>query len=115
MILNMMILADISSTVFGMFFQNNFEGANNSKQDMINAAIISTIISIEASILGKMIEIEGINLGKNSYFSISKQVFTKFRKGTITRISDKTFMKIFKYKLVENIANIVFNTAIDEF
>ncbi len=109
------LLADISSTVFGMFFQNNFEGANNSKQDMINAAIISTIISIEATILGKMIEIEGINLGKNSYLSISRQVFTKFRKGTITRISDKTFMKIFKYKLVENIANIVFNTAIDEF
>lgn len=109
------LLADISSTVFGMFFQNNFEGANNSRQDIINAAIISTILSIEASVLGKMIKIEGINLGKNSYFSISKQVFTKFRKGTITRISDKTFMKIFKYKLVENIANIVFNTAIDEF
>jgi len=111
----MMILADISSTVFGMFFQNNFEGENNYRHDIINAAIISTIISIEASVLGKMIEIEGINLGRNSYLSISKQVFTKFRKGTITRISDKTFMKMCKYKLVENIANIVFNTAIDEF
>ena len=59
--------------------------------------------------------IKGINVGSGSYSAITNQITSKFFKGTIKRISFKTFSKMLKYNLIGNIIGALVSGLMDAF
>ena len=59
---------------------------NSAKGGIFSAISISTMSKIRIS---------GLNAGRGNYYSISNQIYTKFRNQTIRRITIKTFGKMF--------------------
>ena len=96
-------LTGFSSTSFSMILQNQFEETNYSVGQIILTSLFNGMIAAGATGISNIIKISGINLGRNSYSAISKQIFTKFYNDTITKITYNTFSKILTYNLIGNI------------
>jgi len=63
--------------------------------EIATATLFSIVTSaIVAGVFGS-IKLPGVNSGRGNYSSISKQIYTKFRRDLIRRISVKTFGKMF--------------------
>ena len=92
-------ITGFTSTYLGMLFQNQWEGTDFSIDEMIMKSILSGAISFGVSMLSDLIRIPGINSGRNSFSAISKQMFTKFKNGTISRITPVTFSKMLASKM----------------
>ena len=96
-------LTGFSSTSFSMILQNQFEETNYSVGQIILTSLFNGMIAAGATGISNIIKISGINLGRNSYSAISKQIFTKFYNDTIIKITYNTFSKILTYNLIGNI------------
>ena len=96
-------LTGFSSTGFSMIFQNQFEGTNYSVGQIILILLFDGMVAAGATGISNIIKISGINLGRNSYSAISKQIFTKFNNDIIAKITYNTFSKILTYNLIGNI------------
>ena len=108
-------LTGFSSNAFGMKLQNLWEGTNYSDGQIFFSSLISGLLASEATALSSKIRVPGLNSGRGSYLSVSKQIITKFRKGTISRITLNTFSKILTLNLVESLADGVVNGVTDAF
>ena len=112
------IIAGISgavSTSIGMALENEWEGADYSALDIAVASIFSGAVSASTVALGSRIRIQGVNAGRNSYSAISQQIYTKFRRGIISRISSSTFGKMLKLNLIEGISGDIASGIMDAF
>lgn len=96
-------LTGFSSTGFSMMLQNQFEGTNYSVDQIILISLFDGMVAAGATGIINIIKISGINLGRNSYSAISKQIFTKFYNDIIAKITYDTFSKILTYNLIGNI------------
>ena len=106
-------ITEVLSTGIGMILQNEWEGTNYSVGQIIGTSVVSGLIAVGTTVISKAIKIPGLNSGRNSFSSISKQIVTKFRNGTITKISYKTFSKMLAYNLTRNIIGSFVNGGID--
>ena len=106
-------LTGFSSTGFSMIFQNQFEESNYSIGQIIGTSLLNGIIAAGATWLFNAIKIPGLNSSRNSYLAISKQIVTKFRNGTISKITYNTFSKILTYNLTQNLIGSLVSGSMD--
>ena len=59
------------------------------------------------------IRIPGLNAGRGSYSAVSSQMYTKFRNQTISRITMRTFGKMFAAEAYSGIAGSIFEDVYD--
>ena len=98
-----------------MALENEWEGADYSALDIAVASIFSGAVSASTVALGSRIRIQGVNAGRNSYSAISQQIYTRFRRGIISRISSSTFGKMLKLNLIEGISGDIASGIMDAF
>ena len=113
---NIMIIAGITeaaSTAIGMGLQNKFEGTNYSSEKILRDTVVNGLIGLSLAGLSDIIKIKGINKGRNSFAAIYKTINTKFYNGTISRISYKTFFKIFVYNMFGGLIGSAVNGILD--
>lgn len=96
-------LTAFSSTAFSMLLQNQREKADYTKGQRIFSSLVSGVIAAAMTGISDAIKIPGLNIGRNSYSAISKQIVTKFRSGAISRITYSTFSKMLTYNLTGNL------------
>ena len=108
-------LTGFSSTAFGMLLQNQWEGTGYSTGQIIMTSLVSGLVSAGTTALSNTIRIPGLNSGRNSYSAISKQIVTKFRNGTISRITYSTFSKMLTLNLMGNVIGSTVSGVVDAF
>ncbi|MBQ7995079.1 MAG: hypothetical protein IJ247_02550 [Bacilli bacterium] len=91
-----------SSTSIGMALQNAWEGSDYSVGQIMIESAVGSFISIVSTAAFGVFKIRGYNSGRGSYSAISKQIYTKFKRGMIKRISSRTFEKILAVSLGES-------------
>ena len=88
-------LGGASSSAIGMSLQNAFEGTNYTFGNILDSSLRDGIISmIGYKIMGR-IKISGVNAGSGSYSAVSQQIMTKLKRDLISKISLKTFFKMY--------------------
>ncbi|MCI5120945.1 MAG: RHS repeat-associated core domain-containing protein [Candidatus Electrothrix sp. AUS4] len=66
-----------------------------------------------SNLLKKVVKINGVNFGRNSYSAISKSMFTKLKNGTIKRVSSGTLKKMFLGRFVDELPDAIFGGGVD--
>lgn len=98
-----------------MALENEWEDKNYTFGQIMLVSIVNGTVSILTTSLFNNIPIKGINVGSGSYSAITNQITSKFFKGTIKRISFKTFSKMLKYNLIGNIIGALVSGLMDAF
>ena len=104
-----------TSTALGMALQNQWEGTNHGVDEILAHSIIDGLISSGATAISNAIHIPGLNSGRGSYSAVSKQIITKFRNGTISRVSLNTFSKMLTLNLMGDVFGSTVNGLMDAF
>lgn len=74
----------------------------------ILTGILNGFISIAfAGLMGKVFKVQGINAGRGSWDSVTKQIYTKLNKNIINGITIKTFCKMFGLSMYESMLDIL--------
>ena len=93
------IFTGVTSTGFGMAFQNVIGEADNSFAEIFKMSILSGFISAVSAGIIKGIPIQGFNAGRGSLQQVAKQINTKLLRNQISNYTAKTFGKILVYNL----------------
>ena len=88
-------LSGVAMTSSTMIGENISKDASHSLEDIFVSSLISGGISMASAGIAIKIKIPTLNSGKGSFAAVSKQMYTKFHKGIIKRVSTKTFAKMF--------------------
>ena len=86
-------------------------GTNHSLDDMIMSSIIVGALSIVSAGIMDKITIPGLNSGRGNYSAISSQIYTKFHRGRIGRITHVTFAKMVAAEAYGSIAGLFVDYA----
>ena len=90
-----------------MIGENIVGDANYSAVDIALVSLLNGAISVfSAGIMGK-IKVPGISAGRGSFSAISKQIFTKFNRGIISKISAKTFSKMLAIEMYNGVLSFI--------
>ena len=100
-----------ASNAATMFMENILYDSGHSVCDILFSSLIVGGLSILAAGIMDKIRIPRLNAGRGSYSSISSQIYTKFYRGYIRRITSVTFGKMLAIEAYNSIAGIL----IDEF
>lgn len=92
----------------GTMLGENISGdADYSIWGIIWCSVLSGGLSaLSAGIAEKIYPIHGLNSGRGSYKAVSNQIYTKFRKQMINRISTKTFGKMLAYEAYSSVFSL---------
>ena len=95
-------VSGFASTGIGMGLENALEGKDYTFWQIMFVSTINGLISSAAGGFFETIPIKGLTSGKGSYSAITKQITTKFFKGTIKLIRYNTFSKMLTYNMLGN-------------
>ncbi len=98
----------------GMIGENISDNKGYSVMDILVTSGISALLAGVSAGIMNHVKDPIISMGRNSYKAIEAQIFTKFRNGTISRITLNTFMKIFAYSLYKDIPGIFFDLSFEQ-
>ena len=116
----------ISSVAVGTFFsgaatiagsmigQNITADANYSVGEVILSSIIGGILSVASYKIMNNIPVSNLNVGRGSWASVTSQIYTKFRKGFITKITAFTLGKMFVSEAYSGIAGAVIEELLNK-
>ena len=113
--LTIAFISGFASSAIGMALENEWEDKNYTFGQIMLVSIVNGTVSILTTSLFNNIPIKGINVGSGRYSAITSQITSKFFKGTIKRISFKTFSKMLKYNLIGNIIGALVSGLMDAF
>ena len=102
-----------ATTAGTMIGQNITDDAGYSTADILLSSVISGAFSaVSVGVMSK-IRISGFNAGRGSYSAVSAQIYTKFRRQIISRITIGTFGKMFSVEAYNGIAGEILEDAYD--
>ena len=87
-------VAGFSTTAITMAGENITNDAQYTSRDIVVESSVDGLTSIISFGIMKNIRLAPINSGRGSYSAISKQMYTKIKNGTITRVSARTLGKM---------------------
>ncbi len=100
-----------ATTAGTMIGQNITDNAGYSAMDILFSSAITGVFSaVSVGVMSK-IRIPGLNAGRGSYSAVSSQMYTKFRNRTISRITMRTFGKMFAAEAYSGIVGSIFEDA----
>ena len=94
-----------------MAMEKIINGVDHSLCDMIIASIVVGALSIVSAGIMDKIRITGLNSGRGSFSAISSQIYTKFYRGQIGRITHITFAKMVAVEAYGSIAGMFIDYA----
>ena len=97
-----------ATNVGTMIGQNITDNAGYSAMDILFSSAITGVFSAVSVGVMSRIRIPGLNAGRGSYSAVSSQMYTKFRNQTISRITMRTFGKMFAAEAYSGIAGSIF-------
>ena len=104
-----------ATTAGTMIGQNITDNTGYSAMDILFSSAITGVFSaISIGVMSK-IRIPYLNAGRGSYSAVSSQMYTKFRNQTISRITMRTFGKMFVAEAYSGMAGAIFEDAYDYF
>ncbi len=97
------VLTDaFSSVMYGTEF--------NLGTSLLNGAKAGILSMVFVGVMNTQYAIKGLTFGRGSWSAISKQMYTKFRRNIIKKISGKTFGKMLGLSFYESSIDIFYNT-----
>ena len=102
------------STAIGMSMQNMFSEADYSFTNILISSFITAGISAVTSVITSKLRIPGFT-GKGSISQVARQISTKFYKGSIKRVSLKTFSKLVAYEAGYSALDIFSDVVLNSF
>ena len=84
----------------------------NFTNSLLHGAMQGISSMVFVGIVNVKYSIKGITFGRGSWSSISDQIYTKFRREIIKKISWKTFGKMFGLSLYESTIDIIHSSLI---
>lgn len=98
------------TTLLSDVFNSAFDGTEFNFFDSLKAGAANGILTLAlAGVVHINFAIKGVTYGRGSWSAITKQIYTKFRRDLIMRISGKTFSKMFGLSLYESWIDIVYS------
>ena len=96
------ILTDVfSSAIYGTDF--------NVVESLLNGAFLGATSIVFVGLMGTKYATQGVSFGRGSLSAITDQIYTKFRRNIIKRISLKTFGKMIGLSFYESIIDILYS------
>ena len=106
-------IASASTTLIGMGLQNAFEDTDYSEAEILLRSLINGVVTgLVSKYSDSLLKISGLNVGRNSFAAISKQIATKTSKGLINNVTPMTMGKILVYNLFAARYSIVSSSLI---
>ena len=102
-----------ATTAGTMIGKNITDNAGYSAMDILLSSAITGVFSAVSVGVMSRIRIPGLNAGRGSYSAVSSQMYTKFRNQTISRITMRTFGKMFAAEAYSGIAGSIFEDVYD--
>ena len=100
-----------ASNATTMLMENLIENEGHTFADiMLSSTAVGILSVVSAGIMDK-IRISGLNAGRGSFSSVSSQIYTKFYRGQISRITIKTFGKMIASEAYGSIAELFVDQA----
>ena len=97
-----------AATNAGTMIGENISGdAAYSQEDIVVQSILSGFFSAASVGIAEAIPIPGVTKGRGSLKAVSNQIYTKFRRGLIARITMKTFGKLLAYEAYCNVPGLI--------
>ena len=100
-----------AGTMIGENISNN--AGYSFSEIFFSSLLVGGISALSAGIM-KKIRIPGLNSGRGNYTAISKQMFSKFRNQTISKISAKTLSKMFLADVYGEIVGVFIENLYDK-
>ena len=103
--------SSLFSTILSDAFNSIEDGTDFNFTNSVWTGFVNGFISLAfAGLMGNVFKVQGVNAGRGSWESVTKQIYTKLNKNIINGITIKTFGKMFGLSMYESILDILHDT-----